>query len=51
MEILADNRINMVKLESRPIPWQYKFYTDLETDIAGPEAGTVVASTKIKQFS
>jgi prephenate dehydratase len=45
MKVFADNQINMVKLESRPIhgkPWQYMFYADLETDIAGPEAAAVV---------
>ncbi len=33
LKILADNRINMKKLESRPIqgsPWEYMFYVDVE---------------------
>jgi 3-deoxy-7-phosphoheptulonate synthase len=49
MKVFANNGINMVKLESRPIhgkPWQYMFYADLETDIAGPESGTVIEKIK-----
>lgn len=36
LKIFADNGINLVKLESRPIhgkPWQYMFYVDLEADV------------------
>jgi prephenate dehydratase len=35
LKIYADNNINLVKLESRPIhgkPWEYMFYVDLEAD-------------------
>ena len=35
LKIYADNSINLVKLESRPIhgkPWEYMFYVDLEAD-------------------
>ena len=37
LKIFADRDINMVKLESRPVPdkpWVYLFYVDLEIDIA-----------------
>ena len=36
LKIFADNKINLVKLESRPIhgkPWEYMFYVDLEGDV------------------
>ncbi|HDL90009.1 MAG TPA: 3-deoxy-7-phosphoheptulonate synthase, partial [Thermodesulforhabdus norvegica] len=36
LKVLAENQINMVKLESRPIhgkPWEYMFYADLEVDL------------------
>ena len=35
LKIFADNRVNLVKLESRPIhgkPWEYMFYADFEAD-------------------
>jgi 3-deoxy-7-phosphoheptulonate synthase len=35
LKIYAENDINMVKLESRPIhgkPWEYMFYVDIEAD-------------------
>ena len=47
MKIFADNDINLVKLESRPIhgkPWQYMFYADLETDIHGEDATLALAA-------
>jgi 3-deoxy-7-phosphoheptulonate synthase len=36
LKVFAENNVNMVKLESRPIhskPWEYLFYVDLEVDI------------------
>ena len=39
LKIFAENHVNLVKLESRPIhgkPWEYMFYVDLEAD-AGSE--------------
>ena len=39
LKIFSDNGINLVKLESRPIPgkpWEYMFYVDLEADVDAP---------------
>ncbi|MEJ2040998.1 MAG: hypothetical protein P8X55_19035 [Desulfosarcinaceae bacterium] len=51
MRIFADNKINMVKLESRPIhgkPWQYMFYADIETDILAPDSREVLDTIENK---
>ena len=40
LKIYADNGINLVKLESRPIhgkPWEYMFYVDIEADAESEE--------------
>ena len=44
LKIFAENQINMIKLESRPIPgepWKYMFYIDLEADLESPEMAAV----------
>jgi 3-deoxy-7-phosphoheptulonate synthase len=45
LRIFANNGINLVKLESRPIPgkpWEYMFYVDLEADLESPELEPVL---------
>ncbi|NOX33786.1 MAG: 3-deoxy-7-phosphoheptulonate synthase [Deltaproteobacteria bacterium] len=40
MKVFSEHKINLVKLESRPMlgkPWEYMFYADLEADIKAPE--------------
>jgi 3-deoxy-7-phosphoheptulonate synthase len=51
LQVFADNRINMIKLESRPIPgepWKYMFYIDLEVDLESPEQAAVRAEITAK---
>ncbi len=40
LKLFAEKRVNLVKLESRPIhgkPWEYLFYADIELDISDPQ--------------
>jgi len=51
LRVFADNQVNLVKLESRPIhgkPWNYMFYVDLEADLESPELQGVMQSLKEK---
>jgi 3-deoxy-7-phosphoheptulonate synthase len=44
LKVFAENQINMIKLESRPIPgepWRYMFYIDVEADLQAPQHATV----------
>ena len=39
LQVFAENKINMIKLESRPMsgePWRYMFYIDLEANLDDP---------------
>jgi 3-deoxy-7-phosphoheptulonate synthase len=45
LKIFAENHVNLVKLESRPIharPWEYLFYADLEADITDEKYGNIL---------
>ncbi len=47
LQIFAEQRINMIKLESRPVPgepWKYMFYMDLEADLESEEQAAVLAA-------
>ena len=48
---MADAGINMVKLESRPIPgkpWEYMFYVDLEADVESEDFKPVLKALEDK---
>jgi len=45
LELIAKHEVNLVKLESRPIPgrpWQYMFYMDWEGNIDSPNVSAVL---------
>jgi 3-deoxy-7-phosphoheptulonate synthase len=51
LKIFQENKINLVKLESRPIhgrPWQYMFYADLEADVAAERFAPILAALHSK---
>ena len=51
LKIFADKKINLVKLESRPIhdkPWEYLFYVDVEMDIQDQGQAELLAELKRK---
>jgi len=51
MKIFSEKKINMVKLESRPMlgkPWEYMFYADIEADIEHESMASVLAQLKEK---
>ena len=54
IRIFAENGLNLVKLESRPIhgkPWEYMFYVDLEADVEAPELeGVMKELTESTEF-
>ncbi len=51
LKIFADNGVNLVKLESRPIhgkPWEYMFYIDLEGDVDSDALAPVLNALREK---
>ena len=51
MKIFSSRNINLVKLESRPIPgkpWEYMFYADIEADILSRDLAPVLEELKAK---
>jgi chorismate mutase/prephenate dehydratase len=46
LNVLADEGLNLAKLESRPragVPWEYVFYIDLEGHIGEPRMQAALA--------
>ncbi len=51
LKLFADKRLNLLKLESRPIPgrpWEYVFYLDLEGNTQVPEISKVLEQLSAK---
>jgi prephenate dehydratase len=51
LKIFAERRMNLVKLESRPIhgkPWEYLFYADIEADVQDPQYRPLLEELKKK---
>jgi 3-deoxy-7-phosphoheptulonate synthase len=51
LKIFAENSVNLVKLESRPIhskPWEYLFYADVEIDITNEQYATLLNALESK---
>lgn len=45
LELLAENQVNMRKLESRPLrgqPWRYVFFCDVESDLNNPKFASLL---------
>jgi prephenate dehydratase len=46
LEAFARRKINLMKIESRPVhgrPWEYRFYIDLQASAAEPEVAAAIA--------
>jgi prephenate dehydratase len=49
LRAFADRQINLMKIESRPIPgrpWQYRFYLDLQTSVRDPQTAAALEELK-----
>src|ERR1700728_1246630 len=49
LELFARRKINLMKVESRPVrglPWQYRFYLDLQASASDPEVQAALAELK-----
>ena len=47
LKVAAEHQVNLVKLESRPIPgrpWEYMFYMDFEGNMDSPSVGALLRS-------
>jgi prephenate dehydratase len=45
LEIFARRKINLMRIESRPVhgrPWEYRFYMDLQASASDPEAAAAI---------